>query len=319
MACSSRHEQRRRRQHGQPPRLHAPGAADPADDRAADGGDHDDAGPGPEVHEDRHRGVRARRPLQRGDVDPVQVALAADQQRGRDQDGQDGQQGQRAGRGELAARPGQRGEQGEHEHHGIEQGRRVRGRVGQRQRGPGGDHPAGRVRPVPGPDDEPGGQRDQEQRHGVVGGERAQVQRRAEHGEQRRGEERGPAAGQQAGSGPQQRGGAEHEDEGQDPGRGQPSGAVGQRGQRRVDDRCPGEVRGERRYRGAVQQPGPFQMAGPQVERFVLERRVRPDQPERQGGLDGEHHEQRPVARYPQPGRPPWPGRGVRARSRLRG
>ena len=45
----------------------------------------------------------------------------------------------------------------------------------------------------------------------------------------------------------------------------------------------------------------PLQMAGPQVERLVLERRVRPDQPERQGGLDGEHHEQRPVARHPPP------------------
>ena len=39
--------------------------------------------------------------------------------------------------------------------------------------------------------------------------------------------------------------------------------AVGQRGNRRVDDRSPGEVRRELRYGAAVQDAGPLQVAGP--------------------------------------------------------
>ena len=99
--------------------------------------------------------------------------------------------------------------------------------------------------------------------------------------EQRAGEERRPAArtaGQR--SIPQQRH-AQHEDQGHDPGRRQPAEAVSQRPQRRVDHRRPREVRQER-HRRPCSQPGPLQMPGPQVGGLVLERGVRPQQPDRQ-------------------------------------
>ena len=53
------------------------------------------------------------------------------------------------------------------------------------------------------------------------------MQRRAEDGEQRGGKEGRLAAVQPAGYAPQQRGCPEHEDQRQDPGRGQPPDAVG--------------------------------------------------------------------------------------------
>ena len=89
----------------------------------------------------------------------------------------------------------------------------------------------------------------------------------------------------------------EHEDQGQDPGRGQAPDAVRQRAERRVDDRSPGEVGRERRDRRAVQPVRPLQVPGPQVGGLILERRVGPDEPERKSRLNDEHRDQRPPAR----------------------
>ena len=131
------------------------------------------------------------------------------------------------------------------------------------------------------------------------------MQRGAQDGEQRGGEARGPAPEQPPGGGPQQRGGAEHERQGQDPGAGQAPDRVGERAERRVDDRGAGEVIRERGNGRAVQPVRPLQVPGPQVQRLVLERGIRPDQPQRPGRLNGQHHGQRPPARHPPPAHPP--------------
>ncbi len=59
-----------------------------------------------------------------------------------------------------------------------------------------------------------------------------------------------------------------------------PPDAVREGADGRVDDRCPGEVRGEVRDRRSVQPPRPFEMPGPQVQALVLERCVGPHEPQ---------------------------------------
>ncbi len=209
----------------QQPCLRASLPADPADDDAAHGQGDDEAGPGPGIGEHGERAVGAGDPLQCCLLDPGDVAAPADQHSGDQERNHHDQQG----RGPPGREPAGFGEHGEHrerEHDQVEQGRRIRRGVGQRQRGAGRDHPAGGLSLFPGADHAPGGQRDEEHRHGVVGGERSQVQRRAQDGEQRGGEERGPAPEQPPGGAPQQRCCPEHEHQGQDPGAGQAPDAV---------------------------------------------------------------------------------------------
>ena len=196
---------------------------------------------------------------------------------------------------------GQRGQQRKREHDQIEQNRRVCRGVGDRQRGARCDHPPGSLSPVPGPDHAPGGQRDQHHAEGVVGRERPQMQRRAQYSEQRGSEQRSPPPIQPASGPPQQSSRSEHEQQRQDPGRGQPAKAVGQRAQGRVDHRRPREVLRERGDRCAVQPVRPLQMPGPQGHGLIVECRVRPDQPHRQRRLHGKHHHQQQRAGDPQP------------------
>jgi hypothetical protein len=73
----------------------------------------------------------------------------------------------------------------------------------------------------------------------------------------------------------------------------------------------------------------PLQMPRPQIRRLILERRIRPDQPQRQHRLNGKHSQQRPAPKDTQPGGPllavrgslPWPRPGSWrcCRSRRRG
>ena len=94
--------------------------------------------------------------------------------------------------------------------------------------------------------------------------------------------------------------------------RGQPPDAVGQRADRRVDDRRSGEVGREMRDRRAVQPMRPFQMPGPQIGGLILERRVGLDEPERKGRLNDEHGDQRPPAGGVPPEHPPLGTRACR-------
>ena len=245
--------------------------------------------------DDCERGVGTGRPFQRGHIDAVHIAASADQQRRREQRHHDRQESQGASGGELAARLREGREQGEQDDNRVKKGRRVRGRVGQRQHCSRGHHPAGRVMPLPSPDHEPHRQGHQEQRHSVVGGERAKMQRRPEDREQCSGEESGPAPEQSASGSPEHDGGSEHEDEGQDPRSGEAPEAVGQRTEGRIDDRGPREVRGELGERRAVQHVRPLQMTRPQIKRLVLEHGVGPHQPEREDALGGQHGQQRPA------------------------
>ncbi len=258
-----RHQQGGPRQQRQEPRLGASRLADPADDGAADRGGDDDAGPRPCVGEDGERGIAPAHSRHGSYLDAVQVPASAEQQSDRDEDSNNRQQDQGARRGLPAAWPGEGGGQSEQNHDRIEQGRRVQGGVGERQRHSGGHHPPGGVRPISGPDDKPGRQSHQEQRHGVVGGERSQVQRRAQDREQCGSEERGPPSVQPAGGGPQQGGSPQHEDQRQHSRSGQTSDAVRERSEQRIDDRRPGKERRELGQRRAVQHVRPLQMTRP--------------------------------------------------------
>ena len=162
------------------------------------------------------------------------------------------------------------------------------------------------------PDTQPCGQGEQEQRHRVKGREGAQELRARQGSEQRRGQHRGPLPVQADGRGPQQARDPEHEAHRQDARGSEAAQAVRESAQWRVDDGRPGEVRGKIRDRRLVQPPGPFQMAGPQIEGLVLKCRVGPDEPKRQPGLDGEHREQRPraIAWLHSAGRPSHARRG---------
>jgi len=182
----------------------------PADDHSADGQDHDQAGPRPGGGQHRQRGTAAAHARQRGLLDPGQVVAPAGQQpRGQQDDHHDQQR--RAPAGGEPATGGERGQQRQRQHHHIEQGRRVRHRIGHRQRYARRGHPAGPLTPVPGPDHAPGAKRDQQHRQRVIGGERPQMQHRPGHREQSGGEKRRPAPEQPPGGGPQQGGRPQHE------------------------------------------------------------------------------------------------------------
>ncbi len=245
----------------------------------------------------RHRG-------QDGRLEPVEVAAPADQQPRAQAHDHRGQQDGDAPQRDPASRRRERGQRGQHQHQHVEQDRRIRRGVGQGQRRPRRDHAARQHTPFPGPQHAPGRQGHQEQGQGVVGRERAQVQGGAQHGEQRGGEERRPPPIAGAGRAPQQDGRAEHEDQRQDPRPGQAARMVSQRPERGVDHRRAGEVVGERRDGRAVQPAGPLQVPGPQVQGLVLVRRVGPDQPEGQQGLDDQDRQQRPPAGDAPPGGP---------------
>ena len=284
-----------RQQHGPRPAC-PPG---PAEDHPGHRQDHDQAGPRPGRGDHRQRGIGGAHPRQCGLLDPGEVAAAADQQSRRHQhDHHDQQRRGPAGREPPAGRPCDQQRQGQHYH--IEQRRRVCRRVGQRQRGARRGHPACPLTPVPGTDHAPGGQRDQQHRQRVIGGERPQVKHRARDREQRGGEKRRPPPQEPAGSAPQQDGRPQHEHQRQLPRPSQPPGTIGQRTQRRVDHRRPGEIGSERRDRRAVQPVRPLQVPRPQIRGLILERRVSPHQPHRQQRLHCEHHQQRPRAHQPQ-------------------
>ena len=140
------------------------------------------------------------------------------------------------------------------------------------------------------------------------------MQRRPEHREKRRREKRGPPPEQPASGPPQQRRRPEHENQRQHPGRSQPPEAIGQRAHRRVDHRRPGEIRRERRHRPAMQPVRPLQMPGPQVLGLILERRIGPDQPQRQQRLNHKHRHQQQARGNPPPRKPPQPRRRHRSR-----
>ena len=215
-----------------------------------------------------------------GSLEPAEIAAPADQQPGAQERDHRGQQDGHPPQRDPAAYLRQRGQRRQHGHEDVKQDGGVGRGVGQGQGRACRDHAARRLPPVSDAQHAPRRQRDQQQRQGVVGGERAQVQGGAQHGEQRRGEERGPPPVQPPGRAPQQRGRREHEDQGQDPGRGQAADVVRERAERRVDHRRAGEVIGKRGDSGAVQPVRPLQVPGPQVQSLVLVGRVGPDQPE---------------------------------------
>ncbi len=289
-------------QDGQQPGLRPSLPPHPAEDHARHGQDDQQARPVPGAGQYGQGRVRVRHRGQDGRLEPGQVAAPADQQPRAQARDHRGQQDGDAPERDPAARGRRRGQDRDHRDHDVEQDRGVRGGVGQGQGRARRDHPAWHLTPLPGPQHAPGRQRDEGQGQGVVGGERAEVQRRAEHGEQRGGEERGPPPVPRPRRAPQQRGRREHEGQGQDPGPGQAGHVVRDRAQRRVDHRRAGEVVGERRDGRAVQPARPLQVAGPQIQGLVLVGRVRPDQPERQQRLDDEYRQQRPPAGHVPPG-----------------
>ena len=202
----------------------------------------------------------------------------------------------------------------------ITTGVNKRGRVLHRVRDGQGDARGGQQgRPGPGraasrPDAQPDREGQQEQRQRVIGREGAQELGAGEGGEQPRGQQRGPLSVQPAGRGPQQAGDPEHEAQRQHARGGQAADAVRERADRRVEDRRPGEVRGEVGDRRPVQPPGPLQVPGPQVQGLVLKRRVGP---RRAAGTGPPARPGRPAAATT-PGPPAAPA-GPRARTSGRG
>ncbi len=146
------------------------------------------------------------------------------------------------------------------------------------------------------------------------------MQRRPQHREQRRREERRPPPEQPPRHRPHQHRRAQHEHQRQHPRPGQPPGRIRQRPQRRVNHRSAREVIREGRHGRAMQPVRPLQVPGPQVRGLILISRVGADQPQRQGGLHGQHQGQRPARPGPQPhagdARAPGPGHRVRRQHR---
>ena len=299
-----RSQDRGQGQDGQQPGLGPSLPPHGAEDDAGRGQDDHQARPVPGVREHGQEGVRVRHRGQDGPPEAAEVAAPADQQtRGQAGDERDQQDGHAPER-DPAARRRERGQHRQHQHEHVEQDRGVGRGVGQGQGHARRDHAARQVTAVPGAEHAPGREGHEEQGQRVVGGERAQVKGGAQHGEQRGGEERRAPAEPPPGRAPQQGGRPEHEHQRQDPGPGQAARPVRERAERRVDDGRTGEVVRERRDRRAVQPVRPLQVPGPQIQALVLERRVGPDQPERQQRLDDEHRQQRPATGQPPSGGP---------------
>ena len=225
--------------------------AGPAGDDTPHHGQHEDQpGPGPGVAEHGQRRVAARRPLQRGLADPGEVAAAAEQQPRDQQRDRDRSAGRAAPDRQPAARPASAISSASTITTGSNRADGIRRGVGQRQRDARRDHPAGPLAAAPGPHHAPGRQRDQEHRHarhrwrtppGAASGRARRTAPRRRTPPARPNSRRvGP---------PQQQRRPQHEHQRQQPGPGQPADAVGQRAQRRVDDRRAGEIRRERRDR----------------------------------------------------------------------
>ena len=196
----------------------------------------------------------------------------------------------------------------DHDDHGSEQRGRVLHGIGG-----GEDNARAHQKNCPGPalgvgaaDAQPRSERQQEQRHRVVGREGTQELRARQGGEQGGSQKCCPLPVQPGCRAPQKSRDPEHEAQREDARGGQATHAIGEGAERRVHDRCPREVRREVRDRRAMQPPCPLQMPGPQVESLVLECRVGPQEPYRQGRLDQQHRQQ-----WPRPGRQARPTRPV--------
>jgi hypothetical protein len=187
-----------------------------------------------------HRGG-AGRALERGRADPLCILRSAEvvpdgqRQRNRQQHGAGGVQ---AGLAAIGA-PGGQGDN--HDHHRVEQHRRVLGGIRDRHAQPGRAHQRvaqGITVQFDRSHAEPGGHGEQHQRHRVVGCEGAEELRGTQPGEQRDGEKRrGPTEHQPFGHPVQRGGGDEHKDQAEYPGPGQAADVVGQSRQRRVNHR----------------------------------------------------------------------------------
>ena len=231
----------------------------------------------------------------RGHADPGEIARPAQcEQHGQDGGGGASEEGRPP---ESYLPPGfrPRAQDRDAEHSRVVKDRRVLGRVGQRQENPRCGYPPDRMLTAPDAGGTPGRHGQEQQRRSVVGRERTQVQRRRERGEQRGGEEGDARVRKQPGRrAPDEGRRAEHEDQGQQPGRGQPAEAVGDGSDRRVDDGSAGKPGLVHRNRGAVQPMRPLKMPGRQVQSLVPERGPGPHHAGRERGLDGQYSEQRP-------------------------
>ena len=208
-----RAQDRRGGQDGQQPGRGPSFAPHGADHHAACGQDDQDARPVPGAGQHHQRRARVRHRGQDVHLEPVEVVAPADQQARAQQRDHRAQHDGGAPQRDPAARRRERAQHRQHHHQHIEQDRRIRRGAGQGQRGARRDHAARQHAPVPGPQHAPGRQRHQKQGQGLIRGERAQVQGRAQHGEQRGGEERRPPPVAVPGRAPQQRGRAQHEDQ----------------------------------------------------------------------------------------------------------
>ena len=242
----------------------------------------------------------------RGHPDPGEIAGAAEREQHGEDSRRDPSEEGRTPESYLPPGVRPRAQEGDAEHGGVVKGRRVLRRVGQREENPRCDQPSCGMVTAPGSRGAPGRGGQEQQRQGVEGRKRPQVQGRREHGEERGGEEGGAFVPQQPGRrAPYEGRHAEHEDQGQQPRRGQPPEAVGDGSDRRVDDRGAGKPGLVIRDLGAVQPVRPFQVPGIQVQRLVPERGPGPDHADRERRLDRQHREQRPwhpLPGYPHPG-----------------
>ena len=216
------------------------------------------------------------------------VRPARDDDRGGDQFHRDRPQHQRAGQG-LTAQVRVGRQAGQERDRGQVEQRPVVGR--DREAGDGRGQQVGAPAPGRGPDHDPGRQREQAERRGIVGGQPPGEDRSLGHAEQAGRAQRDPLVEQPAGHRVQQRGGGQHRHEADRPCGREPAEAVGGGGEHRVEHRGAGKVGGVGALqRRAVQQVRYLQVTGVQVQRLVAEGRV--PQPQRQDRLHAEDQRQ---------------------------
>ena len=144
--------------------------------------------------EHQQRRVITCSPRERRVHDTSHVEGAAESQEHRDKGGHDGRKVSSATERGLRAALLGNDQRSEDDNDRVEQRCRVLGGIRERQRDGARHKQQCRVATIPGRDDAPCGYRHQEQGHCVVCSERAEKLGRAEYCEQRRGEERCPAA-----------------------------------------------------------------------------------------------------------------------------